>query len=95
MTGTASTSARECEGIYKTPVVQVPTNRPPQRIKLPDRVFGTMEEKFAAIAEEVREIHAEGRPILIGTRSIDKSRQLAEMIEKMGIERCKCLMRMR
>lgn len=86
MTGTAATSARELRRIYRTPVVRVPTNRPPRRQRLPDRVFGSMEAKFRAIVEEVREVHASGRPILIGSRSIDKSVMLSEMLEQIGIE---------
>jgi preprotein translocase subunit SecA len=85
MTGTAATSARELCRIYKTPVVQVPTNRPPQRKKLGDRVYGTMLDKFQAIVAEVKEIHAQGRPVLIGTRSIDKSSILAEMLKREGL----------
>ncbi|MFK7736175.1 MAG: preprotein translocase subunit SecA [Pirellulaceae bacterium] len=86
MTGTASTSAPELRKIYKTPVVLVPTNRPPMRKGLPDRVYGTMLQKFEAIVEEVSEFHAKGRPILIGTRSIDKSALLAELLAKANIE---------
>lgn len=86
MTGTASTSAPELRKIYKTPVVQVPTNRPPRRKGLPDRVYGTMHQKFEAIVEEVAEMHAQGRPVLIGTRSIDKSTLLANMLSEAGIE---------
>lgn len=86
MTGTASTSAPELRKIYKTPVVQVPTNRPPRRKGLPDRVYGSMEQKFEAIVDEVAEYHAEGRPVLIGTRSIDKSTLLADMLAEAGIE---------
>lgn len=86
MTGTAASSAPELRKIYKTPVVQVPTNRPPQRIKLSDRVFGSMMDKFAAIVEEVKQVHAQHRPILIGTRSIDKSTILAEMLRKEGMK---------
>jgi preprotein translocase subunit SecA len=86
MTGTAATSARELRKIYKTPVVQVPTNRPPRRTRLADRVYGTMLKKFEAIVEEVREVHAQGRPILIGTRSIDKSAILANMLRQHGIQ---------
>ncbi|MCR9296323.1 MAG: preprotein translocase subunit SecA [bacterium] len=86
MTGTASTSAPELRQIYKTPVVMVPTNRPPQRRGLPDRVFGTLLQKFEAIVDEVRDIHAQGRPVLIGTRSIDKSTLLAKMLAEAGIE---------
>ncbi len=85
MTGTAATSAKELRRIYRTPVLQVPTNRPPRRQRLPDRVYGTMMEKFAAIVEEVKEVHALGRPVLIGTRSIDKSMILAEMLRKEGL----------
>jgi preprotein translocase subunit SecA len=86
MTGTAATSARELKRIYKTPVIQVPTNRPPQRVKLPDRVYGTMDQKFKAIVEETREMHRVGRPVLIGTRSIDKSLELSKMLKAAGIE---------
>lgn len=86
MTGTAATSARELKRIYQTPVIRVPTNRPPQRKQLRDKVFGTIDAKFAAIVEEVQQIHAEGRPILIGTRSIDKSQILSQMLEQIGID---------
>ncbi|MEM8733666.1 MAG: preprotein translocase subunit SecA [Planctomycetota bacterium] len=86
MTGTASTSAPELRKIYKTPVVLVPTNRPPRRKGLPDRVYGTMMQKFEAVVEEVAEYHSEGRPVLIGTRSIDKSAILAQLLADAGIE---------
>ncbi len=85
MTGTAATSAKELRKIYKTPVVQVPTNRPPKRRRLTDRVYANMTEKFAAIVAEVREVHASGRPVLIGTRSIDKSAILAGMLRDAGM----------
>ncbi|MCA9182219.1 MAG: preprotein translocase subunit SecA [Planctomycetales bacterium] len=85
MTGTAATSAPELRKIYKTPVVLVPTNRPPRRQRLPDRVYGTMLEKFEAIVAEVQEYHQIGRPVLIGTRSIDKSLILAKMLRDVGI----------
>ena len=86
MTGTAATSARELRRIYRTPVIRVPTNRPPQRVRLPDRVFGTMEQKFQAIVEEVKSVIEEDRPVLIGTRSIDKSELLSGMLADLGIE---------
>ena len=86
MTGTAATSARELTKIYKTPVVLVPTNRPPRRQRLSDRVYGTMLEKFRAIVEETVEMHRLGRPVLIGTRSIDKSVILSQMLGEAGIE---------
>ena len=73
MTGTAATSAGELKKIYRTPVIRVPTNRPPKRVRLADRVFGSMHDKFSDIVEEVKEMHAKAGPVLIGTRSIDKS----------------------
>jgi preprotein translocase subunit SecA len=85
MTGTAASSAAEMKKIYRTPVIRVPTNRPPRRERLPDKVFGTAEEKFAGIVREVMEIHAIGRPILIGTRSIDKSEIISRMLDEVGI----------
>lgn len=86
MTGTAATSARELTKIYKTPVVLVPTNRPPQRQRLKDLVYGTMLEKFQAIVEEIRQLNALGRPVLVGTRSIDKSIVLSTMLADIGIQ---------
>jgi len=86
MTGTASSSAREFHKIYKLRVVPVPTNRPAIRQALPTLVFGHSEEKWAAIVEEVREMHAAGRPVLIGTRSIDKSEHLSRLLHAAGIE---------
>ena len=85
MTGTAATSARELKKIYRTPVIRVPTNRPPKRERLPDRVFGSMLAKFEAIVDEVKEVHAQGRPVLIGTRSIDKSEVLSRLLDEAGI----------
>jgi preprotein translocase subunit SecA len=86
MTGTAATSAGELRRIYKTPVIQVPTNRPPQRKKLPDIVCSDMMDKFERIVDEVKKVHAVGRPVLIGTRSIDKSNILAELLRQEGLE---------
>jgi preprotein translocase subunit SecA len=85
MTGTAATSAKELRKIYKTPVVQVPTNRPPKRKKLTDVVCPDMMTKFRAIVDEVKEVHDKGRPVLIGTRSIDKSSILASMLREEGM----------
>jgi preprotein translocase subunit SecA len=86
MTGTAMPAAREFRKVYKKVVLPVPTNRPAQRRILPDAVYGTSEEKWQAIAAETREIHEQGRPVLIGTRSIDKSVILSKLLEQMGIE---------
>ncbi len=85
MTGTAATSASELRRIYRTPVIRVPTNRPPRRERLADRVFGSMQSKFEAIVEEIQQIHAQGRPVLIGTRSIDKSEILSRMLKDLNI----------
>jgi preprotein translocase subunit SecA len=86
MTGTAATSASELRKIYKVNVIPIPTNRPAIRQRWPDRVFGTSEEKWEAIADEVCEVHATGRPVLVGTRSIDKSELLSELLRLRRIE---------
>ena len=77
MTGTAMGSARELRRIYRCHVLPIPTNRPAIRQRLPDRVFGVADAKWAAVVEEVCQLHAAGRPVLIGTRSIDKSEHLS------------------
>ena len=86
MTGTAITSARELYRIYKLRVVPIPTNRPAIRQRLASKIFGSDEEKVSAIVREINEVHATGRPILIGTRSIDKSDAVAAMLRAAGIE---------
>jgi len=86
MTGTAAASARELRKIYRCPVVLVPTNRPCIRQKLPDLVFGSSEAKWDAVVEEIFGLHAEGRPVLIGTRSIDKSEHLSELLHARGVQ---------
>jgi len=86
MTGTARASARELRKIYKCHVITVPTNRPLIRKRLPDMVFGNEDAKWAAVVEEVCRMHAQGRPVLIGTRSIDKSEHLSRLLEEQGIE---------
>jgi preprotein translocase subunit SecA len=86
MTGTALTSARELRKIYRLPVVSVPTNRPVRRTRLPNCVYGTNADKWQAVIDEIRALHAEGRPVLIGTRSIDRSELLARLLDQEGIE---------
>jgi preprotein translocase subunit SecA len=86
MTGTASTSARELRKIYKCRVVPVPTNRPPIRQKLPTLVFGTAVDKWQAIVDDLAAEHRQGRPVLVGTRSIDKSEKLSTLLAAHGIE---------
>jgi preprotein translocase subunit SecA len=86
MTGTASTSAGELYKIYGTRVRPVPTNRPPIREKLPTLVFGTAEDKWRAIIDDIMQLHTLGRPVLIGTRSIDKSELLSRLMAAHGVE---------
>jgi len=86
MTGTALTSRGELRSIYKCRVVPVPTNHPPKRKRLPTRLFGEESAKWDAVVQEVIEIHQTGRPILIGTRTIDKSVILSEKLRQAGIE---------
>jgi preprotein translocase subunit SecA len=86
MTGTARSSARELRKIYKLNVVAIPTNRPAIRERIPTRIFGTSSEKWTAIVEEVAQWHGQGRPVLIGTRSIDKSEVLSRMLQAAGVE---------
>jgi preprotein translocase subunit SecA len=85
MTGTARTSAREFRKIYKMRVIPVPTNKPVIRARYQARIFGVAEEKWLAIAEEVRTLYEQGRPVLIGTRSIDKSEHLSHLLSEQNI----------
>ena len=85
MTGTAMTAANEFHKIYKIRVLPMPTNRPVKRHRLPDLCFGTSDEKWRAIVEEIVEMNRQGRPILIGTRSIDRSQLLSTMLTAAGI----------
>lgn len=86
MTGTIANSGPEIKSIYGVDVVEVPTNKPPQRVQLPTLVFGNHTEKWEAIVDEVQAILALRRPVLIGTRSIDKSEMLAKLLDARGIE---------
>ncbi|MFA5429745.1 MAG: preprotein translocase subunit SecA [Candidatus Omnitrophota bacterium] len=86
MTGTAYTEANEFKAIYKLDVVAVPTNRPLIRINYPDRIYKTEAEKFNAVVEEITRMHSSGRPVLVGTVSIEKSELLSGMLKKRGIE---------
>ena len=86
MTGTIGNSARELKKIYQTGVVHVPTNKPSQRKQWPDLVFASDSQKWQAIVDEVEAIHKTGRPVLIGTRSIDKSEVLSKLLEQRAIK---------
>ncbi len=85
MTGTVANSAPELRSIYSVSVVDVPTNKPPQRTQMPALVFGSADKKWQAIADEVESMLAVGRPVLIGTRSIDKSETLSKILSSRGI----------
>jgi preprotein translocase subunit SecA len=86
MTGTAREAAAEFWQIYNLPVISVPTNRPCVRQHWPDRVFLEDSVKWRAVAEEVKRLHATGRPVLVGTRSVDASERLASLLEALGLE---------
>ena len=86
MTGTASTSRRELSKIYEVHVESIPTNKPPIRKQLPTLIYGTSDQRWAAVVEDTVEQHEKKRPVLIGTRSIDKSEQLAELLVARGVE---------
>ncbi|MBW3543158.1 MAG: SEC-C domain-containing protein, partial [Planctomycetes bacterium] len=86
MTGTAMTEAAEFWKIYKLDVIAVPTNRPLRRIEHTDVIFRSEEEKWDAVVEEIREVHATGRPILVGTTSIETSELVSRKLSKYGIQ---------
>jgi preprotein translocase subunit SecA len=85
MTGTAETEAQEFFDIYKLGVLVIPTNRPVQRKDAHDTVYKTKREKFNAVLREIQTIHGQGRPILVGTVSVDTSELLSRMLKKAGI----------
>ena len=85
MTGTAQTSRQEFLKTYNMDVVQVPTNRERQRLDHPDRIFMTVEQKYKAVTEKVVELHATGRPVLIGTTSIAQSEAISKHLTKKRI----------
>ncbi|SHM54411.1 protein translocase subunit secA [Paracoccus solventivorans] len=85
MTGTAATEAEEFAEIYKLGVVEVPTNRPIQRVDEHDRVYRTATEKYAAVIEAIKEAHSRNQPLLVGTTSIEKSEMLSDMLRAEGI----------
>ncbi len=84
MTGTAETEAAEFEKIYKLEVVVIPTNKPLIRREYPDLVYRSEREKFNAVADEVKELNELGRPVLMGTTSIEKSERLSTLLKRRG-----------
>lgn len=85
MTGTADTEAAEFAKIYKLEVVVVPTHRPMIRTDHADLIYRTEHEKFKAVVQEIKELHAVGRPVLVGTVNIEKSERLSEMLKRTGV----------
>ena len=85
MTGTAATEAREFDEIYKLDVVEIPTNKPLIRDDKPDVIFQTEKGKYHNVIEKIKECHAKGQPVLVGTISIEKSEHLSKLLKKEGI----------
>jgi preprotein translocase subunit SecA len=82
MTGTAVTEGEEFHKVYKLEVVVIPTHRPMARKDLPDYIYKTEEAKYQAVAEAIAEMHEEGRPVLVGTVSIERSEHLSQMLTR-------------
>ncbi len=86
MTGTAKTEEAEFQEIYKLDVIEIPTNKPMIRVDNNDVIYKNEKVKFKAVVEEVKESHAKGQPVLIGTVSIEKSERLSKMLADAGIK---------
>jgi preprotein translocase subunit SecA len=82
MTGTGSEVAGELWSVYRLRVARIPTHRPVRRAYLPDRVYGRAEHKWAAVVAAIRERHATGQPVLVGTRSVAASEHIASLLEE-------------
>ncbi len=85
MTGTAMTEANEFSHIYKLDTVAIPTNKTLVRTNYPDVIHKTVKEKFNAVCDEIEELHKKGRPVLVGTISIEKSERLGALLERRNI----------
>ena len=86
MTGTAKTEEDEFQDIYHMDVIEIPTNKPVIRKDNPDEIYKTEGEKFNAVIEDIKERHAKGQPVLVGTISIEKSEELSKLLKKTGIK---------
>lgn len=86
MTGTAATEADEFKKVYDLEVVQIPTNKPLKRTEFPDVIYKAREEMFNAVKEEIKQLHEQGRPILVGTISIERSEDISKLLKEEGIE---------
>ncbi|MDP2953457.1 MAG: SEC-C metal-binding domain-containing protein, partial [Chloroflexota bacterium] len=85
MTGTAATEAEEFYKIYKLDVVVIPTNVPLVRTEHADRIYKTEDGKFRAAVKEIEELHQQGRPVLVGTVSIERSERLSQLLQRRGV----------
>src|SRR5438128_2813819 len=85
MTGTAVTEAEEFDKIYKLQVVVIPTHKPMIRDDNADLIYKTEDAKFKAVADEIQDVASKGRPVLVGTVSVEKSERLARLLEKRGV----------
>ena len=85
MTGTALTEEKEFRDIYGMDVIEIPTNKPVQRVDKQDAVYKTKKEKYHAVVEEVKEAHAKGQPVLVGTITIDISETISDLLKREGI----------
>ena len=85
MTGTAQEVAGELFSVYQQAVIRIPTNKPSRRKQLPTRYFSTLEQKWSAVVERIDEIHQQGRPILVGTRSVEASEHLGGLLNSKGL----------
>ncbi len=86
MTGTAMTEKKEFRDIYGMDVIAIPTNRPVIRVDHEDAVYKTMDEKYRAIIHKIKEVHAKGQPVLVGTTDIKTSETLSAMLKKEGLK---------
>ena len=86
MTGTAADATAEMEATYSRPVTRIPTNRPVIRAQWPERVFRSASGKWDAIVASIEEIHAKGRPILVGTRSVSASEYLSQRLNERSLQ---------
>lgn len=86
MTGTATTEAQELKEIYKIDVLEIPTHRPCRRQDYNDEIYMSEREKYNAILKEVRDVHTKGRPILLGTESVEVSEKLSRIFRQNGLE---------
>ena len=82
MTGTAKTEEEEFREIYNMNVVAIPTNKPVIRVDYPDVLYPTIDSKFKAVAQEIKERHAKGQPVLIGTVAVESSERLSKLLDK-------------